>query len=216
MSSLELKRIEDDTYCNPNATFVWCLPRDYNREKHPFICKSLFKPSSRACHYCNLCPRARRAALRQLKLQPCSGNCWQKCRVTTWHCCCCCWPEMDFGGIYELSFCWLFPYNSSLLLAVAISYQHVMILRLIRRNARKACENKRASCTWDILHLLKQNFLVTCCSRKKAINIQSRMGFCFKVLRLLIFLFKNGTRSESLAYFENLARNVRISCRYGR
>jgi len=36
MSSLDAKRIEDDTYCNPNATYVWCLPRDYNREKHPF------------------------------------------------------------------------------------------------------------------------------------------------------------------------------------
>lgn len=36
MSSLDAKRIEDDTYCSPNSTYVWCLPRDYNREKHPF------------------------------------------------------------------------------------------------------------------------------------------------------------------------------------
>jgi len=36
MSAMDAKRIEDDTYCNPNATYVWCLPRDYNREKHPF------------------------------------------------------------------------------------------------------------------------------------------------------------------------------------
>lgn len=36
MSSLDAKRIEDDTYCNPNVSYVWCLPRDYNREKHPF------------------------------------------------------------------------------------------------------------------------------------------------------------------------------------
>ena len=39
MSSLDAKRIEDDTYCNPNASYVWCLPRDYNREKHPFTCE---------------------------------------------------------------------------------------------------------------------------------------------------------------------------------
>ena len=39
MSSLDAKRIEDDTYCNPNVSYVWCLPRDYNREKHPFTCK---------------------------------------------------------------------------------------------------------------------------------------------------------------------------------
>ena len=51
MSSLDAKRIEDDTYCSPNSTYVWCLPRDYNREKHPFTCKNqkvkqfLFKAS---------------------------------------------------------------------------------------------------------------------------------------------------------------------------
>ena len=31
--------LEDDTYCNSNVSYVWCLPRDYNREKHPFSCK---------------------------------------------------------------------------------------------------------------------------------------------------------------------------------
>jgi len=36
MSSMDQKRIEDDTYCSPNGSFVWCLPKDYNREKHPF------------------------------------------------------------------------------------------------------------------------------------------------------------------------------------
>lgn len=35
----EIKRIEADTYCSINSPFVWCLPRDYNRAKHPFICK---------------------------------------------------------------------------------------------------------------------------------------------------------------------------------
>lgn len=36
MSSVDKQRIEDDTYCNPNGTYVWCLPKEYNREKHPF------------------------------------------------------------------------------------------------------------------------------------------------------------------------------------
>jgi len=35
----EIKRIEADTYCSINSPYVWCLPRDYNRAKHPFICK---------------------------------------------------------------------------------------------------------------------------------------------------------------------------------
>ena len=35
----EIKRIEADTYCSHNSSFVWCLPRDYNRAKHPFICE---------------------------------------------------------------------------------------------------------------------------------------------------------------------------------
>jgi hypothetical protein len=35
----EIKRIEEDTYCSHNSSFVWCLPRDYNRAKHPFICE---------------------------------------------------------------------------------------------------------------------------------------------------------------------------------
>ncbi len=29
----------DDDYCKPNTSYVWCLPRDYNQEKHPFTCK---------------------------------------------------------------------------------------------------------------------------------------------------------------------------------
>ena len=41
MTALDRQRIEDDTYCSPNGTFVWCLPRDYNREKHPFSCKQI-------------------------------------------------------------------------------------------------------------------------------------------------------------------------------
>jgi len=36
----EIKRIEADTYCSINSPYVWCLPRDYNRAKHPFICKT--------------------------------------------------------------------------------------------------------------------------------------------------------------------------------
>jgi hypothetical protein len=39
----EIKRIEADTYCSNNSSFVWCLPRDYNRAKHPFICKNIFR-----------------------------------------------------------------------------------------------------------------------------------------------------------------------------
>ena len=33
------KRLEDDNYCKPNVSYVWCLPRDYNQEKHPVTCK---------------------------------------------------------------------------------------------------------------------------------------------------------------------------------
>ena len=25
--------------CKPNQSYVWCLPFDYNQEKHPFTCK---------------------------------------------------------------------------------------------------------------------------------------------------------------------------------
>ena len=25
--------------CKPNQTYIWCLPFDYNQEKHPFTCK---------------------------------------------------------------------------------------------------------------------------------------------------------------------------------
>lgn len=41
MSTHELKRIEDDTYCSYNSSFIWCLPKDYNREKHPLTFSSL-------------------------------------------------------------------------------------------------------------------------------------------------------------------------------
>ena len=33
------KRLEDDNYCKPNVSYVWCLPRDYNQEKHPVTCE---------------------------------------------------------------------------------------------------------------------------------------------------------------------------------
>ena len=33
------KKLEDTNYCSANGSFVWCLPRDYNQEKHPFTCK---------------------------------------------------------------------------------------------------------------------------------------------------------------------------------
>ena len=25
--------------CKPGTAFVWCLPKDYNQEKHPFTCR---------------------------------------------------------------------------------------------------------------------------------------------------------------------------------
>ena len=25
--------------CKPNQTYIWCLPFDYNQEKHPFTCE---------------------------------------------------------------------------------------------------------------------------------------------------------------------------------
>ena len=28
----------DKNKCQPNKTFIWCLPVDYNQEKHPFTC----------------------------------------------------------------------------------------------------------------------------------------------------------------------------------
>ena len=30
----------DKNKCQPNKTFIWCLPVDYNQEKHPFTCRS--------------------------------------------------------------------------------------------------------------------------------------------------------------------------------
>ena len=38
--SSEGDRFEEDNYCRRNRSFVWCLPRDYNQEKHPFTCKN--------------------------------------------------------------------------------------------------------------------------------------------------------------------------------
>ena len=29
----------DTNKCKPNTSFIWCLPQDYNQEKHPFTCK---------------------------------------------------------------------------------------------------------------------------------------------------------------------------------
>ena len=29
----------DTNRCKPNTSYVWCLPKDYNQEKHPFTCK---------------------------------------------------------------------------------------------------------------------------------------------------------------------------------
>ena len=28
--------------CKPNQTYIWCLPFDYNQEKHPFTCELLW------------------------------------------------------------------------------------------------------------------------------------------------------------------------------
>ena len=28
----------DTNRCKPNTSFIWCLPSDYNQEKHPFTC----------------------------------------------------------------------------------------------------------------------------------------------------------------------------------
>ena len=28
----------DTNHCKPGTQHVWCLPRDYNLEKHPFSC----------------------------------------------------------------------------------------------------------------------------------------------------------------------------------
>ena len=44
-----LRRVNFDTNkCKPQKNFVWCLPKDYNLEKHPFSCKSklIFKHHS--------------------------------------------------------------------------------------------------------------------------------------------------------------------------
>ena len=33
----------DTNRCKPNTSFIWCLPVDYNQEKHPFTCKLYLK-----------------------------------------------------------------------------------------------------------------------------------------------------------------------------
>ena len=30
----------DTNVCKPNTSFIWCLPPDYNQEKHPFTCEN--------------------------------------------------------------------------------------------------------------------------------------------------------------------------------
>lgn len=35
----------DNNYCSPNRSYVWCLPRDYNQEKHPFTYSHLTNKS---------------------------------------------------------------------------------------------------------------------------------------------------------------------------
>ncbi|XP_040570603.1 gamma-aminobutyric acid receptor subunit pi isoform X4 [Lepeophtheirus salmonis] len=37
--------LEDDNYCKNNRTYVWCLPLDYNMEKHPFTYSHLINKS---------------------------------------------------------------------------------------------------------------------------------------------------------------------------
>ncbi|XP_023330426.1 uncharacterized protein LOC111702872, partial [Eurytemora carolleeae] len=34
--SVEEFPVHDTNRCKPNSTYVWCLPADYNQEKHPF------------------------------------------------------------------------------------------------------------------------------------------------------------------------------------
>ena len=35
------RSLDNTNRCKPNTSFVWCLPQDYNQEKHPFTCKSV-------------------------------------------------------------------------------------------------------------------------------------------------------------------------------
>jgi len=39
------KRMADDDYCKPGRPYVWCLPQDYNQEKHPFTYAHLVNKS---------------------------------------------------------------------------------------------------------------------------------------------------------------------------
>ena len=41
----------DTNMCKPDKAFTWCLPPDYNQEKHPFTCKNP-PPPSLASHIC--------------------------------------------------------------------------------------------------------------------------------------------------------------------
>ena len=38
VSSIDISSL-DTNRCRPNISFIWCLPQDYNQEKHPFTCK---------------------------------------------------------------------------------------------------------------------------------------------------------------------------------
>jgi len=31
--------LDTNSRCRANESFVWCLPADYNQEKHPFTCQ---------------------------------------------------------------------------------------------------------------------------------------------------------------------------------
>ena len=39
------KQLAAENYCRHNSPYVWCLPKNYNQEKHPFICESIVKKS---------------------------------------------------------------------------------------------------------------------------------------------------------------------------
>jgi len=41
----------DTNKCKPNSSFVWCLPKDYNLEKHPFSCKYFSTFNSNLLNY---------------------------------------------------------------------------------------------------------------------------------------------------------------------
>ena len=39
----------DTNMCKPDKAFTWCLPPDYNQEKHPFTCENPPPPNSHIC-----------------------------------------------------------------------------------------------------------------------------------------------------------------------